>query len=121
MYYINRTKYEARTSYELPVLIRYFPKELVSLTKAKFLDIILYSKEQIVKETEAIKGTVNKEEYDYGIISIKPQDEDFEVPMNPITMMRNALGTEEGGSGVSLNKEKYMQSVAYWDMHAMIK
>lgn len=26
----------------------------------------------------------------WGIISIKAQDEDFELPMQPITMMRNA-------------------------------
>ena len=28
----------------------------------------------------------------WGIISIKPQMVDYELPMNPITMMRNALG-----------------------------
>jgi hypothetical protein len=45
----------------------------------------------------------NKEvDYDFGIVSIKPQDELHETPMDPITMMRNALGKEEGGSGVKL-------------------
>jgi hypothetical protein len=45
----------------------------------------------------------NKEvDYDFGIVSIKPQDEPHETPMDPITMMRNALGKEEGGSGVKL-------------------
>ena len=34
--------------------------------------------------------------------------------MNPSTMIRNALGKEEGGSGVTLNREKYMQSVEFW-------
>ena len=29
-------------------------------------------------------------------------------------MIRNALGKEEGGSGVTLNREKYMQSVEFW-------
>lgn len=56
----------------------------------------------------------------WGIISIKAQDEDYETPMQPITMMRNALGREEGGSGVPLNKEAYEASVAYWDQHAAI-
>ena len=42
------------------------------------------------------------------------QDEDFETPMQPITMMRNALGKEEGGSGVPLDKETYMKRVNYW-------
>jgi len=34
--------------------------------------------------------------------------------MDPITMMRNALGKEEGGSGVPLDKTKYMESVKFW-------
>jgi len=36
-------------------------------------------------------------------------------------MMRNALGKEEGGSGVSLVREKYEESVAYWDGHVTIQ
>ena len=40
-----RTAYEARTEKELPVLRRFIPVALVSTTEAKFLDIILYSKE----------------------------------------------------------------------------
>ena len=40
--------------------------------------------------------------------------------MTPITMMRNALGKEEGGSGVPLDKAKYMESVAYWQNHAIV-
>ena len=56
----------------------------------------------------------------WGIISVKAQDEDYETPMQPITMMRNALGKEEGGSGVSLKREAYEQSVAYWETHAPI-
>jgi hypothetical protein len=31
-------------------------------------------------------------DYDYGIVSVKLQDADKETPMDPITMMRNALG-----------------------------
>lgn len=33
-------------------------------------------------------------DYDYGIISVKPQDKPQELPMDPITIMRNALGKE---------------------------
>ena len=40
--------------------------------------------------------------------------------MDPITMMRNALGKEEGGSGVPLDREKYMESVKFWSEHATI-
>ena len=41
------------------------------------------------------KGNVdpNKDvDYDFGIVSVKPQDLDSETPMDPITIMRNALG-----------------------------
>lgn len=47
-------------------------------------------------------------DYDYGIVSVKFEDEMKETPMDPITMMRNALGKSEGGSGVPLNREKYL-------------
>jgi hypothetical protein len=30
------------------------------------------------------------------------------LPMDPITILRNALGKESGGSGVPLNNEKYL-------------
>ena len=40
--------------------------------------------------------------------------------MQPITMMRNALGREEGGSGVALSRDAYAASVAYWQGHAAI-
>lgn len=43
-------------------------------------------------------------DYDWGVVSIKPQNLDHEIPMDPITMMRNALGKEEGGSGVPLDR-----------------
>lgn len=60
-------------------------------------------------------------DYEYGIISVKPQSKDYELPMDPITVMRNALGVEEGGSGVPLDKKKYLESVAFWSDHVLIK
>ena len=33
-------------------------------------------------------------DYDYAIIWVKPQDVEYECPMDPITAMRNALGKE---------------------------
>jgi hypothetical protein len=41
--------------------------------------------------------------------------------MQPITMMRNALGREYGGSGVPIDYEKYRQSVDFWTKHVAIK
>ena len=36
-------------------------------------------------------------------------------------MMRNALGRQEGGSGVPLDKDKYEAATAYWQVHAAIQ
>ena len=91
----------------------------------------------------------------WGIISIKAQAENYELPMTvsgsrplcgwgtsppphrpllpthtpphsppcaqPITMMRNSQGREEGGSGVPVDRAAYAASVAYWDAHAAIQ
>jgi hypothetical protein len=122
-----RSRYEARNEKELPVLTRFFPKELVSqgigngLPVAKYLDLILYSREQINAEN-ASQGRVpaDAETAPWGIVSIKAQDVDYELPMTPITAMRNALGKEEGGSGVPLNRDEYMKAVNYWKGHATV-
>ena len=57
----------------------------------------------------------------WGIVSIKPQDVDYELPMQPITVMRNALGADQGGSGVPLDPAAYRASVAFWDANAPVK
>ena len=116
-----RSGYEARTEQELPVLVRWFPSDLVPEPPvAKFLDIILYSRAQIRKEAAAM-GRTDEQDAPWGIISIKTQEVDYELPMQPITMMRNALGKEEGGSGVGLDRDAYAASVAFWSKHAPIK
>jgi hypothetical protein len=133
------SRYEARRDSELPVLVRYFPKSnpavLKFIPKAKFLDIILYSREQILKENAAMpsdtkepdgfslsscyRGSADSTAWSWGIVSVKAQVEQFETPMTPITMMRNALGVSEGGSGIPLDREKYMESVKYWSENAL--
>jgi hypothetical protein len=57
----------------------------------------------------------------WGIISVKGQLCDYELPMQPITIMRNALGKEQGGSGVPLVLEKYMESVNFWKKNVSLK
>merc|ERR1712012_1182454 len=106
-----RTEYVARTDKELPVLSRWFPKESVAglVPEAAFLDIILYSREQIRKENAAM-GEDSGSDAPWGIVSVKPQGIDTEIPMEPITMMRNALGVEHGGSGIALERELYNRS-----------
>lgn len=117
-----RSGYDARTEQELPVLVRWFPSESAPEPPvSKFLDIILYSREQIRKETSAMGKEDDGEQAPWGIISVKAQDVDYELPMQPITMMRNALGKEEGGSGVPLGREAYQASVDFWEEHAPLK
>jgi Protein of unknown function (DUF3228) len=128
--HLLRTKYVARTADEMPVLTRFFPQELLStqleLPKAQYLDLILYSREQIRLENAAKSSSLKSncdndtDAVPWGIVSIKAQDIDRELPMNPITQMRNALGRAEGGSGIPLDRSAYMESVEYWKDHAVV-
>lgn len=104
-----RSAYEARSREELPVLVRWF--EGIEPPVADYLIPILYSAEQLAREGEAIDG-------DWGIVGCLYTMEPAEIPMAPITMMRNALGVEEGGSGVALDREAYRRSVAFWESNA---
>lgn len=40
--------------------------------------------------------------------------------MTPITMMRNSLGREEGGSGVPMDRAAYKASADFWESHGSI-
>jgi hypothetical protein len=104
-----RSAYEARARDELPVLVRWF--EGVEPPVAGYLIPILYSREQLAKEGTRIDA-------DWGVVGCMYTAEPAETPMAPITMMRNALGVDEGGSGVPLDREAYRRSVAFWDAHA---
>ena len=96
-----------------PVLVRHFPGNLVNL-RAKYLCVIVYDKEQMAKEG------VNIEE-DYAIVNILCIMAVVEPLMPPINVMRNALGVEEGGAGVPLDREKYKVSVDFWAKHVVVK
>lgn len=82
-----RSGYLKRRPEELAVLSRWLPRSAVPPRTAKHLDIILYSREQLVKEHAALPhvsaGDAEKALPDapWGIISIKAQDEDHETPM----------------------------------------
>lgn len=124
--HLLQSAYTKRRPEELAVLTRWFPADKVQVHQAAFFDVILYSREQIIKEYQALPAQgkhlsdADIPNAPWGIISIKAQDEPHETPMNPITMLRNALGREEGGSGVPLDRLKYEEAVAYWDTHAAV-
>ncbi|OQS03827.1 flagellar associated protein [Thraustotheca clavata] len=115
--------YLARSPEELPVLMRWFPADVVQAQVAKYLDVILYSREQIRLENAAMGYSDDPEgdQAPWGIIYIKAQDVPYELPMDPITILRNALGKEEGGSGVPLDRHAYLASVQYWSKQATIQ
>jgi hypothetical protein len=116
------SEYQARTEQELPVLVRFIPKSApgLELAPAKFLDLILYSREQLRLEDKAMGRPEASEAAAWGIVAIKPQDVEHELPMQPITMMRNALGKAEGGSGQPLDRVAYRKAVDFWSRHVLI-
>lgn len=107
--HLLRSEYEARNRNELPVLVRWF--EGVEPPVAAYLVVILYSREQLAKEGSPIDA-------DWGVVGCIYTSEPEEIPMTPITMMRNALGVAEGGSGVPLDADAYRRSVEFWSRNA---
>ncbi len=107
--HLLRSAHEARNPRELPVLVRWF--EGVEPPVANYLIAILYSAEQMAKEGQPIDG-------EWGVVGCLYTARPEEIPMAPITMMRNALGVEEGGSGVPIDREAYARSVAFWEHNA---
>ena len=104
-----RSAYEARTPDELPVLTRWF--EGIEPPRAEWLIVILYSREQMALEGEELEA-------DWGVVGCLATATPEEIPMAPITMMRNALGVDEGGSGVPVDRDAYEKSVEFWNTHA---
>ncbi len=113
-----RSGYVARREGERAVLERWF--EGIEAPRAEWLDVILYSHAQLVEEARDYPDEQAVPDCDWGIVSIIAVLEPVEPPMPPITQMRNALGREEGGSGVPLDIEAYDRAVAFWDTHAAV-
>jgi hypothetical protein len=91
------------------VLVRWF--EGVDPPVANYLLPILYSRAQLAKEGSPIDA-------DWGVVGCLYTAQPEEIPMVPITMLRNALGVAEGGSGVPLDRKAYRRAVAFWEAHA---
>lgn len=126
-YQYLRSGYSSRTEKELPVMSRWFELPLPAPV-ADYLIVIVYSKEQIDKEGREMEGEGDnpEEKYipfdaDWGVVAILGQTHPNEEPMAPITMLRNALGTKEGGSGVPIDRDKYLASVEFWKNNAVVK
>lgn len=116
--HLLRTKYQARQEGELPVLVRYFVG--IQRKPAHHLNIILYSREQLLAE-DAATGKSDTPDADWSIVAVNAEPGEIDSPIPPVTMMRNALGKTEGGSGFPLDRTKYMESVAYWSRYAQVE
>lgn len=130
-YQYLRSGYSARRDSELPVFSRWLELPL-GKPKADWLILVLYDKEQVDKEAQIEYDKKTEEgillldepdflDADWGIVAILGQSHSDEEPMKPETMLRNALGVEEGGSGVPLDREAYMKSVKFWEQNATVK
>ena len=106
-----KTGYKYRNKDEVPVLSRWF--EGIRTPRADCLCIVLYSRKQLILEDIDIP-----DDCEYGVVAILGQAHNSEEPMLPITIMRNALGISEGGSGVLFDREAYQRSVDFWSRHA---
>ena len=104
--------YEARNEKELPVLVDWVTG--IQPAKAEWIHLILYSREQMAKEGDVVCA-------DWAIVSINGAATQAVEPMRPITSMRNALGVEEGGSGVAIDRKAYQESVDFWSKYIMIR
>lgn len=125
-----RSAYSARTPEELPVMSRWaeLPPGFAQPTAA-YVVCVMYTREQLSAEYDkkiAPEGQDKApfylpESVKYGIVAIMGTMAPEADPLIPVTMMRNALGMEEGGNGVELNRASYMKSVQFWETHVMIK
>lgn len=115
-----KSSYQARRPTELPVLVRWV--EGVEAPQAAYLGIALYSREQLEAERAASGDTTPLSlDDDWGVVKIMglptPEDE----PIEPTTMLRNALGKEYGGSGEPLDRDVYLCSIEYWNTRIRVK
>ena len=117
--HLLRSGYVARREGERAVLERWF--EGLDAPRAGWLDVILYSHDQLLAEARDFPDEQAVPDCDWGIVSIIGTLRPEEPPMPPITQMRNALGRDQGGSGVPLDPAAYDRAVEFWESHAAVR
>lgn len=150
-YHYLRTGYSSRAKGELPVLSRWFEIPSMFISKAEYLLVVVYDREQLKKEHDArrkkefdsyekrkgrkleeadresissldgMKFDFENDDTQWGIVAILGQMHPGEEPINPTTMTRNHLGESFGGSGVEIDAEKYLESIEFWEKNAVVK
>lgn len=80
---------------------------------AKKVDIVIYSKEVLAE------GNERSTDADFEIVSINASPfEDRQVPMDPVTMMRNFL-ERPGGTKGDFSAQEFAESILFWSQHRL--
>ena len=127
-YQYLRFEYSKRRDGEIAYLKKFFDFPVKNdLPIAKFLIIVVYDREQLLKEYEVeLQSKIEIKEFEleendkWGIVAILAQDECEEQPITPETMINNHMGIKFGGSGVELNIDEYEKSVKFWSENAIV-
>lgn len=123
-YQYLRSGYSSRREGELPYLSRWFDFPVRPQGAGEYLTLILYSREQLLKEHNTNNPDEEfeiSEDCDYGIVALQALNEPVVEPMTPYTMVRNALGIKSGGNGEEVDEEYLRNAAEYWESHAIIK
>lgn len=117
-----KSGYSSRTEKEIEVLSRWVKLPFwFKRPKAEYLVFVLYSSEQLIKELKNDEALELSDDCKWGVVAILGTSQPNPDPMPPITIMRNALGVEEGGNGVVLDHNLYNESVEFWKNNILIK
>jgi len=103
--------------------MRWFPSYAVNATKAGFLDIVLYTPEQMGNEATAMRKPP-PEDMDttlFYVVKVKPQDQPDEQYMEVSCVHRNAAGMQFGGSGVPVDPEYLSAAESFWENRAVVR
>ena len=76
------------------------------------VDLILYRKD-VLKETQE-----NSNDADWELIAFMAKPKELDMPMGPVTMMRNQL-QKEGGTKGEYSSENWAKSVDFWQRYAI--
>ena len=106
--------YEARRPEEMAVLTRWFPRTRLEAPLASHLEVIVYNREQLLKEGYVIETA-------WGIVAILASMSAETSPPVPATQVRNALGIQGGGNGAAIDPVLYTAGVAYWTRYALVR
>lgn len=115
-----RTGYVSRNESELEYLSRWvelpygFKSEL-----AKYLIVILYSKEQL--DLEAKKTGDESITAEWGVVGLIGSIDGKIPPPPPSTILRNSMDPKYGGNGTPFNPTEYAESCKYWQEWILCK